>query len=114
MDNNTQKKLLYELNEVLERYPSWQYSPDAVIKILSRSLKRKPGIQKEYMNSPVRSCIILKEQRKKMLYSLAQLSKLTSIPKSNLSAMENGHRPIGLKISKILSKALDVNYKVFL
>jgi len=49
---------------------------------------------------------MLEEQRKRMLYTLSKLSKLTGIPKSNLSAMENGKRPIGVKMAKILGKAL--------
>jgi len=49
-----------------------------------------------------------------MSYTLDELSKLTGIPKSNLSAMENGKRPIGLKMATVLSQALGVNYKAFL
>ena len=43
-----------------------------------------------------------------------QLSELTGIPQSNISEMENGKRPIGKKRAKILAKALNVGYKVFL
>jgi len=114
MKNNAQKKLLDELYEVLERHSLKGYNPQAVIEILSRSLSRKPGTQKEYFHIDVKPCELLKEQRKRMLYTLSKLSKLTGIPKSNLSAMENGKRPIGVKMSKTLGKALGVNYKVFL
>ncbi|MFH1223860.1 MAG: helix-turn-helix transcriptional regulator [Pseudomonadota bacterium] len=114
MDNNTQKRLLYELNEVLERYPSWQYSPDAVLEILTRTFSKKTGSKREYLNDPVKPHVLLKEQRMRMLLTLDELSKLTGIPRSNLSAMENGRRPIGLKISKILSKAIGLNYKTLI
>ncbi|OEU64506.1 MAG: transcriptional regulator [Desulfobacterales bacterium S5133MH16] len=43
-----------------------------------------------------------------------QLSELTGIPQSHISEMENGKRPIGKKRAKILAKALDVGYKIFL
>lgn len=114
MKSSTQKKLLYDLNEVLERYSLQEYSPEIVVEILSRSLNRKPGTQKEYINNKVSPFEVLKEQRKRMLYSLNKLSSLTGIAKSNLSAMENGKRPIGIKMAKVLSKALEINYKALL
>ena len=43
-----------------------------------------------------------------------RLSELTGIPQSHISEMENGKRPIGKKRAKILAKALNVGYKVFL
>lgn len=43
-----------------------------------------------------------------------QLSKLTGIAQSHISEMENGKRPIGKKRAKILAKALNVGYKIFL
>ena len=43
-----------------------------------------------------------------------ELSELTGIPQSHISEMENGKRPIGKKRAKILAKALNVGYKVFL
>lgn len=114
MKSSVQKKLLYDLNEVLEKYSLQEYSPEIVVEILSRSLNRKPGTQKEYINNKIKPLEILKEQRKRMLYTLNKLSTLTGIPKSNLSAMENGKRPIGLKMAKVLSKALGIDYKALL
>ncbi len=43
-----------------------------------------------------------------------QLSKLTGIPQRHISEMENNKRAIGVKRARILSKALDVSYRVFL
>jgi len=43
-----------------------------------------------------------------------ELSELTGIPQSHISEMENGRRQIGKKRAKILAKALNVGYKVFL
>ena len=43
-----------------------------------------------------------------------QLSELTGIPQSHISEMENGKRPIGKKRAKVLAKALNVGYRIFL
>ena len=43
-----------------------------------------------------------------------ELSELTGIPQSHISEMENGRRKIGKKRAKLLAKALNVGYKVFL
>ena len=43
-----------------------------------------------------------------------ELSELTGIPQSHISEMENGRRQIGKKRAKILAKALNFGYKVFL
>ncbi|MCX6113078.1 MAG: helix-turn-helix transcriptional regulator [Proteobacteria bacterium] len=114
MKANTQKKLLDELYEVLERHSLKNYNPELVIEILSRSLNRKPETRKEYIKNIVKPYELLKEQRKRMLYTLEKVSTLTGIPKSNLSAMENGKRPIGLKMAKVLSSALEISYKTLL
>lgn len=43
-----------------------------------------------------------------------QLSELTGIPQRHISEMERGKRPIGKKNAKLFSKALNVNYRMFL
>jgi len=43
-----------------------------------------------------------------------QLFKITGIPQSHISEMENNKRAIGKKIARILGQALGVSYKVFL
>jgi len=43
-----------------------------------------------------------------------QLSKLTGIPQRHISEMERGKRPIGKKNAKLFSKALHIDYRMFL
>ena len=43
-----------------------------------------------------------------------QLSKLTGIPQRHISEMERGKRPIGKKNAQLFSKALNVDYRMFL
>ncbi|MCK4389732.1 MAG: helix-turn-helix transcriptional regulator [Desulfobacterales bacterium] len=43
-----------------------------------------------------------------------ELSRLTGIPQRHISEMENGKRAIGKERAKILAKALNIGYKVFL
>ncbi len=43
-----------------------------------------------------------------------QLSEKTGIPQRHLSEMENGKRPIGKAKARILAKALNTDYRVFL
>ena len=43
-----------------------------------------------------------------------QLAKLTGIPQSHISEMENNKRAIGKKRARVLGAALKVGYKVFL
>lgn len=112
-----QKKLLNELDKVLKRYSGEDYNPEVVIEVLSRSLKRNPKSATEYFK-PTDIVITpgkkLRFQRKQMELSLSDLAKKTGIPKSNLSAMENESRPIGLKVAKILAESLGINYKSLL
>ncbi|CAN2042698.1 Transcriptional regulator [Candidatus Magnetomoraceae bacterium gMMP-15] len=42
-----------------------------------------------------------------------KLSELTGISRSSISAMENGRKPINKKTAKILSKVLNVDYRIF-
>ncbi len=44
----------------------------------------------------------------------AQLAKKSGISQTNLSAMENGRRPIGLNVAKKLGAILNCDYKKFL
>jgi DNA-binding XRE family transcriptional regulator len=112
---SNQKKLLKELDGVLKKYHLDEYNPEVVLEILSRSLRRKTGKAKEVFEAKgVNPALILREQRKRVRLSLNDLSKKTKIPKSNLSAMENNKRNIGVKTAKTLAKALNVNYRVFL
>ncbi len=43
-----------------------------------------------------------------------ELARRMGISRSNLSAMENGKRPIGKEMAKRLAAALDTDYRIFL
>lgn len=43
-----------------------------------------------------------------------QFAKKIAVSQSNLSAMENGHRPIGKDIAKRIAAAFNVDYRYFL
>ena len=43
-----------------------------------------------------------------------QLSEKTGIPQRHISEMENGKRVIGRKIARLLSEALNIDYRIFL
>ncbi|WP_211216924.1 helix-turn-helix domain-containing protein [Desulfobacter curvatus] len=43
-----------------------------------------------------------------------QLSELTGIPQRHISEMERGKRPIGKRNARLFSKALKVDYRMFL
>jgi len=58
--------------------------------------------------------ICLQGARGKEGVTQKQLSELTGISQRHISEMENGKRPIDKKTAKILGKALNVGYKVFL
>ena len=109
-----QKKLFQELDSVLKKYSVPEYDSKAVIEILARSLRRKPKqAQERVVLDDVLPGRVLHLQREQLELTLDELAKKTDIPKGNLSAMENGKRPIGLKTAKILAKALGVHYKAF-
>ncbi len=44
----------------------------------------------------------------------AEFSKLLSITQANLSAMENGKRPIGRDMAKRIAKKFKLDYRLFL
>lgn len=56
----------------------------------------------------------LKGARYKEAVTQRQLAEMTGIPQRHISEMENNKRPIGIKRAKILGKALNIGYKVFL
>jgi hypothetical protein len=47
-------------------------------------------------------------------FSQRKLDDLTGIPQRHISEMENGKRPIGKERAKVLAKALNTDYRVFL
>lgn len=47
-------------------------------------------------------------------FSQRKLAELTGIPQRHISEMENGKRPIGKERAKVLAKALNTDYRLFL
>ncbi len=66
------------------------------------------------MNISVSPSEMLKTLRELQGLSQAELSKLTKIPQSNLSALETGARQIGRERAIVLAKALKVHPSVIL
>ncbi len=58
--------------------------------------------------------ICLLGARQKEGLTQKQVADLTGIPQRHISEMENGKRTIGKERAKILGKALNISYKVFL
>jgi ribosome-binding protein aMBF1 (putative translation factor) len=57
---------------------------------------------------------LLKGLRLREGLSQVQFAKKIAVTQANLSAMENGHRPIGKIIAKRIEKMFGVNYRYFL
>jgi DNA-binding XRE family transcriptional regulator len=58
--------------------------------------------------------VILAGSRIKEGLTQKQLSDMTGISRRHISEMENGRRPIEKETAKILGRALNVGYKVFM
>ncbi len=58
--------------------------------------------------------VVLAGSRIKEGMTQKQLAEITGIPQRHISEMENGKRGIGIKRAKIMGKALNVGYRVFL
>jgi DNA-binding Xre family transcriptional regulator len=58
--------------------------------------------------------VVLRVTRERKGITQTRLSERTGIPQPNISLMERGQRPIGKKTARVLAKALDVDYRVFL
>ncbi len=58
------------------------------------------------------SGLALRGARYRLGISQKKLSKLCGISQENLSRMENGKRPIGMKAAKKLAKILSVDYRL--
>lgn len=112
------KEAIREIKAILAKYHSKYYNPRVVAEVLSRSQRAKtPDVKlkdlSKFLDIKIKPFEFLKEQRRRMGFTLAELSNLTGIAVSNLSAMESGKRPIGLAIAKKLAKALKIDYRVF-
>lgn len=75
---------------------------EAENRVLLKNLGLKGGI------TPANS---LKAYRLRENLTQEELARRSSIPQSNISAMEKGTRPIGLKSAKKLARILRCNYK---
>ena len=58
--------------------------------------------------------VCLRGGRAKEGLTQKQLSEITGIPRCHISAMENGKRPIGKKMARILAAALKLDARLFL
>ena len=111
-------EVIKEIRAILAKYNLKYYNPRIVAEVLSRSQRAKTPDTKlkdlsKFLDIKVKPSEFLKEQRKRMGLTLAQLSHLTEIAVPNLSAMESGKRSMGVATAKILAKALKINYRVF-
>ena len=107
-------KALKEIKTILAKYHLKYYNPRVVAEVLSRS-QRVPDVKlkdlSRFLDIKVKPSDYLKEQRKRMGFTLAKLSSLTGIAVSNLSALESRKRPLGVITAKKLAKALKIHYK---
>ena len=67
---------------------------------------------KEFEGNARGTC--LAGSRHKNSLTQVQLAQLTGIPQRHISEMERGKRPIGKRNAKLFSKALHVDYRMFL
>lgn len=67
----------------------------------------------EYTNEQLPG-VCLAGARNREGLSQRKLAELTSVPQRHISEMENGKRSIGKESAKILAKALNTDYRVFL
>ena len=58
--------------------------------------------------------LLLKGLRHREGLSQIELAKILNISQTNLSAMENGRRPIGKELAKRIAENFEVDYRVFL
>ena len=111
------QKAIKEIKAILAKYHAEYYNPRVVVEVLSRS-QRVPDEKlkdlSKFLDIKIKASEFLKEQRKRMGFTLSQLSRLTDIAVPNLSALESGKRPIGVATAKKLERALKINYRIFI
>ena len=111
------QKAIKEIKAILAKYHAKYYNPRVVAEVLSRS-QRIPDIKlkdlSRFLDIRIKPSDYLKEQRKRMRFTLEKLSSLTGIAVSNLSALESGKRPLGIITAKKIAKALKIHYKTFI
>lgn len=112
-------KAIKEIKAILAKYNLRYYNPRVVAEVLARSQRAKtPDVKlkdlSKFLDVKINPFEFLREQRKRIGFTLAQLSHLTGIAVSNLSALESGKRSIGINTAKKLAKALRIHYKVLI
>ncbi|MDA8165353.1 MAG: helix-turn-helix transcriptional regulator [Desulfobacteraceae bacterium] len=68
----------------------------------------------KHFTGQTEGAVVLRGARHRENLTQAQLAELTGIPQRHISEMENGKRTIGKERAKLLSKALNTDYRVFL
>lgn len=58
--------------------------------------------------------LLLKGLRHREDLSQIELAKILNVSQTNLSAMENGRRPIGKELAKRIAENFEVDYRIFL
>lgn len=112
------------LKKVKARYPELKELPKAKLKLVEEAVKYASELsfsddlvsdeehaelmRKLGPNTPGRS---LRAYRFREELTQSELAKKSDIPQANISAMENGKRPIGLNIAKRLAGILNCDYK---
>ena len=99
-------------------------SPDVISRLRKYALKVGAGIIETTDNIPATdispeldtnpSGVYLRGIRLREDLTQEALAELTSISRSNISAMEHGKRPIGKETAKKLATALNCDYRRFL
>ena len=101
---------------------TFEVPPPLVDKVLETM--RGYGLREENEAIPWREALNIRDEdlpatclrggRSKEALTQKQLSEITGIPRCHISAMENGKRPIGKKMARILATALKLDARLFL
>jgi transcriptional regulator with XRE-family HTH domain len=52
--------------------------------------------------------LLIRKRREKLGWTLRVLAEKAQVDESNLSALENGRRPLGIKMARLLSRLLEI------
>jgi ribosome-binding protein aMBF1 (putative translation factor) len=52
--------------------------------------------------------LLIRKRREKLGWTLRVLAEKAQVDESNLSALENGRRPLGMKMARLLSRLLEI------
>lgn len=68
----------------------------------------------KHFTGQLEGAVALRGIRTRENLTQAQLSEMTCIPQRHISEMENSKRAIGKERAKVLAKALNADYRIFL